>query len=695
MSKATPIQSLPSLLYERQTGNHHPTSSQYYARALGRSSSHILRLTNTVIYSGHTGCVNTSQWTEDGRHIITGSDDRRICIHSVMPVPVPVGSPSQDGGGSVKISSPLLRLSTPHQANIFSAKLLSPSLGGIGNELCRIISCGRDGLVILSEFRIDNTNTNNVAGRNTGKILARHRGSGSRISIEPGSECSRFASGGSDGRVYLFDTRGGGGGTGTSGGADLITQTFSLRTGGASAAASRRSDAVSIRAIAYRPGLPHELLLGGEEILEPGHPKGAPLHIVDVRNLSKPLVTLRAGKRSDSFITHAAWSRDGKRVVVTANDEHSHIFDFGKGVYGSEVNSVEIWSGAAAENSTRVWPRPLDETTIGTGTTDADTGMQEQQQIRSPFAATATASTLTRDIFTPIRIANALPLDLISAASSSVIIMSSSLPQTSPLPPLSPPLPPVVALRGHRNNMTIKGCAFFGPKSEYVLQPCDSGRLVVYNAATGSVVTSFLADREGPPNNVATHPAGLPLILTSGLESNARLWSPGPRRRTFTPELRQKFDKQASAFRLERAGEGYIDSSDEDVIGSGDNGSGDGSDEDVDRVSRAENVFMRMLQAFTSGGNMHVDEEGGSSVGESEEENDESEDVGDESEDVDDEIEAVESDNESEITSTTESSQISSVRDEHEDDGTSHDDDSDVERRIPSQPHHRRMSEVD
>ena len=441
--------SLPRLIHSRESSL--SVSHRYnLSHSISGARSHLLRLHNSVSFDGHRGCVNTAQWTDSGGHIITGSDDLFICIHASA-------QPPQEG---LRVSSPIVRWRSIDRANVFSAKLLGASLVNESNSL---VSCGRDGLVVMHLLRNGTLDSS--------RIISRHRGSASRISVEPSSNNEHFASAGEDGKVFIFDTRQG------AAEGDLISQVFTLKC-----ERGRSQAPIAIRAIAHRPSAPHEILVAGEE-----RPvvQGAPVRIFDVRNLSLPVATIIAGRAIGSFVTGADWSHDGQRLVVTVNDEDSHVFDFGEaGARILDDDCIRVFSGLEER---RMWPPP-----------DSPPGAASNP--RAPAASTPSSATL----------------------------------------------------RGHRNHLTIKNCAFYGPRSEYVLQGCDTGRLIIYDAANGRVVTAFVADRDGPPNNIAPHPRGLPFILTSGIENRARLWVPGPRRKDWTPRREKEFNELAEKLFADR-----------------------------------------------------------------------------------------------------------------------------------------------
>lgn len=80
--------------------------------------------------------------------------------------------------------------------------------------------------------------------------------------------------------------------------------------------------------------------------------------------------------------------------------------------------------------------------------------------------------------------------------------------------------------RFHRNCQTIKGIAYMGARGEWVVSGCDSGNVVFYSSADGCVRHVAKGDRRGAVNCLAPHPGHLPLLITSGLEHDAKVWRP-------------------------------------------------------------------------------------------------------------------------------------------------------------------------
>jgi hypothetical protein len=80
---------------------------------------------------------------------------------------------------------------------------------------------------------------------------------------------------------------------------------------------------------------------------------------------------------------------------------------------------------------------------------------------------------------------------------------------------------------GQRNEMTVKGVYFLGNNSEYVVTGCDTGHLFIFNTRSAKIEAMVLADSRGAVNCVAVHPHGLPIILTCGLDTRAKIFGPG------------------------------------------------------------------------------------------------------------------------------------------------------------------------
>lgn len=78
---------------------------------------------------------------------------------------------------------------------------------------------------------------------------------------------------------------------------------------------------------------------------------------------------------------------------------------------------------------------------------------------------------------------------------------------------------------GHRNNQTVKGVNFYGQKGEYILSGSDCGNIFFWDKESEAVVNYFHGDQGGVVNVLEPHP-NLPLLATSGLDNDIKLWMP-------------------------------------------------------------------------------------------------------------------------------------------------------------------------
>jgi len=78
---------------------------------------------------------------------------------------------------------------------------------------------------------------------------------------------------------------------------------------------------------------------------------------------------------------------------------------------------------------------------------------------------------------------------------------------------------------GHRNNNTVKQVVFMGGRSDFVISGSDCGYIFIWDTHTAEVVQMLKADERGAINCLAPHPV-LPMLATSGLENDAKVWYP-------------------------------------------------------------------------------------------------------------------------------------------------------------------------
>ncbi|CAL1531774.1 unnamed protein product [Lymnaea stagnalis] len=78
---------------------------------------------------------------------------------------------------------------------------------------------------------------------------------------------------------------------------------------------------------------------------------------------------------------------------------------------------------------------------------------------------------------------------------------------------------------GHRNNATAKGVNFYGPKSEFIVSGSDCGYIYFWDKETEAIINFQEGDEAGVVNVLEPHPT-LPILATSGLDHDVKLWMP-------------------------------------------------------------------------------------------------------------------------------------------------------------------------
>lgn len=112
--------------------------------------------------------------------------------------------------------------------------------------------------------------------------------------------------------------------------------------------------------------------------------------------------------------------------------------------------------------------------------------------------------------------------------------------------------------RGHRNNATVKGVNFFGLRSEYVVSGSDCGHVFLWDKETEEIVQCLEGDNEGVVNCLEPHPH-IPVLATSGLDHDVKVFSPSAERPTVLEGLAETIKKnsQDREEALEHTTDGY------------------------------------------------------------------------------------------------------------------------------------------
>ncbi|GAB6027403.1 DDB1- and CUL4-associated factor 8 [Chamberlinius hualienensis] len=78
---------------------------------------------------------------------------------------------------------------------------------------------------------------------------------------------------------------------------------------------------------------------------------------------------------------------------------------------------------------------------------------------------------------------------------------------------------------GHRNSATVKGVNYFGPKSEFIVSGSDCGNIYLWEHDSEAVVQFMPGDEGGVVNCLEPHPHS-PILATSGLDDDIKIWVP-------------------------------------------------------------------------------------------------------------------------------------------------------------------------
>ncbi|XP_014662843.1 PREDICTED: DDB1- and CUL4-associated factor 8-like [Priapulus caudatus] len=79
--------------------------------------------------------------------------------------------------------------------------------------------------------------------------------------------------------------------------------------------------------------------------------------------------------------------------------------------------------------------------------------------------------------------------------------------------------------QGHRNSATVKGVNYYGPCSEFIVSGSDCGHVFLWDHDTERIVSFLRADEGGVVNCLEPHPL-YPVLATSGLDNDIKVWVP-------------------------------------------------------------------------------------------------------------------------------------------------------------------------
>ncbi|XP_012304333.1 DDB1- and CUL4-associated factor 8-like protein 2 [Aotus nancymaae] len=100
----------------------------------------------------------------------------------------------------------------------------------------------------------------------------------------------------------------------------------------------------------------------------------------------------------------------------------------------------------------------------------------------------------------------------------------------------------VKRFKGHRNNNTIKDVKFYGPRSEFVVSGSDCGHIFFWEKSSCQIIQLLKGDTESTINCLEPHPH-LPMLVTSGLDHDVKIWTPTAEAATELTELKDVVKK--------------------------------------------------------------------------------------------------------------------------------------------------------
>ena len=94
------------------------------------------------------------------------------------------------------------------------------------------------------------------------------------------------------------------------------------------------------------------------------------------------------------------------------------------------------------------------------------------------------------------------------------------------------------------HSVPVKGVNFYGPESEYVVSGSDCGHIFFWDREGEDIVHMVEGDVEGVVNCLEPHP-NLPVMATSGLDNQVKIWSPTRKEKVDRKSIEQTVMKNA------------------------------------------------------------------------------------------------------------------------------------------------------
>lgn len=416
---------------------------------------------------GHNGCVNTVLWNHDGRLIISGGDDQCINVWNAMDA-------------SVVHSHSLAHTAAEHVE---------------GDDDDDDDDDDWDD-VLMGGHEQDTTSSSSGNSGIVAQIRTRHSGNIFYAAFLPFTNDSQIVSCAADGDIRVFDlnkSSGSGSNTCASGDARVFLDTqVCVRV--------FRQHRSMVHKLALEPGNPHVFLSCSND----GTSMLFDLRMRERSYRPDVLVDLRhSATSSHRGISHAFRHETVEINSISISERNPHMFVIGGG-----------------DPNVRIYDRRM-----------TASGHHSRLQCVAQFAPQEVLDTerygdrLIPMHITGVRYCGFTNRVLASYSGDSVYLFDVDTGTMGNSNSSDPCSEYVMKYEGHRNIRTVKEVSFFGPRNEYVISGSDCGRVFFWETETGRLINLYKGDRH-IVNALAPHPEGAPILATSGIEYDVKVWLP-------------------------------------------------------------------------------------------------------------------------------------------------------------------------
>eukprot|EP01125_Pyxidicula_operculata_P015881 TRINITY_DN540_c0_g1_i1.p1 TRINITY_DN540_c0_g1~~TRINITY_DN540_c0_g1_i1.p1 ORF type:complete len:461 (-),score=46.44 TRINITY_DN540_c0_g1_i1:470-1852(-) len=449
-------------LYHHARGreSNHKFNNANFKRNLYSNQCLVSRLDMTMELSKHKGCVNTVNWSECGRYLVSGSDDCRVCVWDVYE------------NGKLVASE-----QTGHTNNIFCTKFMPAC------DNSRIITCAAD-----CEIRYLNMEAGKIS---LSRVYPQHDGRVKKLCTFD-EDPNTFISGSEDGTVRLFDLRESTSSTGKVivdlrepnyieincianygsnfciGAGDPYVRVYDIRNmPGISSSTNNAKEFKPMAVFAPK----HLINSTGRNYLSyKGHVTGVSIHKNEVL----------ASYSGDKVYLYDIVSSNHVEIPVPQRDSDDEM-DLGEA--GDYFNQNDDDSGSNNDNGND------NDNDIDDNRADDSQPPVDGMQVETDEKEESDSPSILND------------REEIKEVESVKIEKEEESVKIEPEEEMIGPKNSderdhyVQSYSGHCNVKTVKGVSFFGPNGEYVVSGSDDGRIFVWQKYTGELVTILKGDK--------------------------------------------------------------------------------------------------------------------------------------------------------------------------------------------------------